>query len=230
MSGNYDILYWLLIILVPLASQINVWLTFSKYKEAMSRSGLTGERAARMILDGEGLTHVRLDTVKGSLTDHFDPRGDVIRLSDSVNGSASVAAIGVAAHECGHAIQYAQDYSPLLVRSKMLPITNFCSRSWYYIVLLGARFGNGGVGHYIMLVGVMVFAMIVIFQVATLPIELDASRRALRVIEERGILDPDERKAAKKVLTAAALTYVAALLTSLLQLMRLIMMSKRRRR
>ena len=227
MPYSYDILYWLLIIIIPLAAELNVKLTYSKYSKERSRYGLSAEKAARRILDGAGLQYIRLDRISGDLTDRYEPNSNRIRLSDTVNSSQSIAAIGVAAHECGHAMQYAENYTPILVRSKILPVTNFCSKSWYYIVILGALFSRSHAGHYIMLIGVMMFAMIVLFQLATLPVEIDASRRALRVIEQQGILEADECRAAKKVLTAAALTYVASLLTGVLQLIRIVMMTKR---
>lgn len=230
MPFEISLILWLLILLIPLTAQINVKLTFSKYKKVMSKSGLTADKAAKQILDGAGLGLVKVKQIGGKLTDRYEPDNDTIKLSESVYGDPSVASIGVAAHECGHAIQYAENYAPIIVRSKLVPVTSFCSKSWYYVVLVGAMMSRYQVGTHIMTVGVLLFTVLVLFQMATLPVEIDASKRALKVIESRGILDDEELRAAKKVLTAAALTYVASLLSGILQLIRLILMSQNRRR
>lgn len=210
--------------LIALLAQWNVQSTYSKYKKVQNARCLTGAMAARQILDQNGLYHVRIEPISGELTDHFDPRTNVVRLSDSVYNSSSVAAVGVAAHEVGHAIQYAQDYAPMRLRAAIIPATQIGSTLSYPLVLLGLFFGAVP----LMDLGILLFSLVVLFQLVTLPVEFNASRRALKTLESSYILDSDEVRQSGKVLTAAALTYVAALATALLNLMRLIAIRGRR--
>lgn len=210
--------------LIALLAQWNVQSTYSKYKKVQNARGLTGAMAARQILDQNGLYHVRIEPISGELTDHFDPRTNMVRLSDSVYNSSSVAAVGVAAHEVGHAIQYAQDYAPMRLRAAIIPATQIGSTLSYPLVLLGLFFGATP----LMDLGILLFSLVVLFQLVTLPVEFNASRRALKTLESSYILDSDEVRQSGKVLTAAALTYVAALATALLNLMRLIAIRGRR--
>lgn len=210
--------------LIALLAQWNVQSTYSKYKKVQNARCLTGAMAARQILDQNGLYHVRIEPISGELTDHFDPRTNVVRLSDSVYNSSSVAAVGVAAHEVGHAIQYAQDYAPMRLRAAIIPATQIGSTLSYPLVLLGLFFGATP----LMDLGILLFSLVVLFQLVTLPVEFNASRRALKTLESSYILDSDEVRQSGKVLTAAALTYVAALATALLNLMRLIAIRGRR--
>lgn len=219
--------YFLVIIsfLVALLASFNVRHTYNKYSQVMSRRGYTADQIARMILDQNGLHNVQVERVSGNLTDHFDPNSNVVRLSDSVYGKSSVAAIGVAAHECGHAIQYAEEYSPMKVRAAIIPITNIGSTLAYPLVLLGIILG--GIQPLIT-IGIWLFVAVVVFQLVTLPVEFNASGRALKTLEQSGYLDEDELGQSRSVLIAAALTYVAALFTAVAQLIRLIAISNRR--
>ncbi|MBE6856705.1 MAG: zinc metallopeptidase [Ruminococcus sp.] len=220
-----DMLLWLLILIIPLIASANVKGTYSKYSRGKNARGWTADQVARKILDSNGLSYVQIEHISGDLTDHYDPTANVVRLSDSVYGKTSVAAIGVAAHECGHAVQHAEEYTPIVIRSRLVPVTNFCSKASYILILLGLIFSFNTV---LMNIGIFLFLGVVAFQLVTLPVEFNASDRALKTLEDEAILEDDENAKAKKVLTAAALTYVAALLTSLIQLLRLIMMSRRR--
>ncbi|MBR6792043.1 MAG: zinc metallopeptidase [Ruminococcus sp.] len=220
-----DMLLWLLILIIPLIASANVKGTYSKYSRVKNARGWTADQVARKILDSNGLSYVQIEHISGDLTDHYDPTANVVRLSDSVYGKTSVAAIGVAAHECGHAVQHAEEYTPIVIRSRLVPVTNFCSKASYILILLGLIFSFNTV---LMNIGIFLFLGVVAFQLVTLPVEFNASDRALKTLEDEAILEDDENAKAKKVLTAAALTYVAALLTSLIQLLRLIMMSRRR--
>ncbi len=215
----------LFLIIVPaiicIIAQINVTSTYNRYHKIQNARGLTGAETARRILDLNGLTHVQIERVSGNLSDHYDPSANVVRLSDSVYSQTSVAALGVAAHECGHAVQHAQNYAPVLVRSRLVPIASFCSRAWYFIFILGLLATNL-FGSTLLWIAVILFAAVALFQLVTLPVEFDASRRALQILETQGFLEGNEVSGAKKVLTAAALTYVAALLQSLAQLLRLV--------
>lgn len=219
--------YFLVIIsfLVALLASFNVKHTYNKYSQVMSRRGYTADQIARMILDQNGLYNVQIERISGNLTDHFDPTSNVVRLSDSVYGKSSVAAIGVAAHECGHAIQYAEEYSPMKVRAAIIPITNIGSTLAYPLVLLGIILG--GIQPLIT-IGIWLFVAVVVFQLVTLPVEFNASGRALKTLEQSGYLDEDELGQSRSVLIAAALTYVAALFTAIAQLIRLIAISNRR--
>lgn len=229
--GSYGILF--LCMFISLWAQIKVKTTFSKYDKIYSLKGHTGFSAARQILDQNGLSHVRLEVISGHLTDHYDPRANVIRLSESVANSYSVAAIGVAAHECGHAIQYAEEYKPIVFRNAIVKSTNFCSNISFILIFAGVLITAiyemaGNLGTVLIYSGIIAFAAVAFFQLVTLPVEFNASRRALAIINEQGILKEEERAGARKVLTAAAMTYVAALVVSLLQLIRLIMIFGRR--
>ena len=232
MIGNYDfILYILFILAIGLTffAQIKVSSTFNKYSRVSTGRGQTAAEAARMILNKNGLGGVRIERVGGNLTDHYDPRSNTLRLSDSVYDSTSAAAVGVAAHEAGHAIQHAEGYIPIRIRSSLVPITNFASRSTWILILLGAIFYYTEIGYMLIMVGIGLFAVTTLFQLVTLPCEFDASNRAMEALDSSGWYTSGELRAAKRVLSAAALTYVAALLVSVLQLLRLISRYTRRR-
>jgi len=196
--------------------------TFQKYARVRSMSGMTGAQVARRILDRNGLTDIPVEHVSGNLSDHYDPTRKVLRLSDSTYNSPSVAAIGVAAHECGHAIQHKVGYGPLKLRTMIVPAANLGSRLGMPIILLGLFFGGGG--SFLVNLGIWVFSLAVLFQIVTLPVEFNASDRALVMLEDYGILGQDEKRKAKSVLSAAAMTYVAAAASSILQLLRLIIL------
>ena len=222
-----DRYYWILIIptmLFAFWAQSRVSSTFNKYSRVMSRGGYTAAEICRRILDSNGLYHVRIEHISGNLTDHFDPSTNVVRLSDTVYGSRSVASIGVAAHEVGHAIQYAVGYVPIRVRAAIIPITNFGSKLSMPLILLGFLFQWQPIVN----LGIILFSLMTLFQLVTLPVELNASRRALKTLEGDSILYGEEVSQAQSVLTAAALTYVAALLTSAAQLLRPILIYGRR--
>lgn len=203
--------------------------TFNKYSRVRSHSGMTGREAAETILRRAGIYDVRVERISGNLTDHYDPRGKVLRLSDATYGQTSVAAVGVAAHECGHAIQHQVGYAPLQIRGALVPAANFGSTIAWPLILLGLFF-NSQMSQVLLNLGILAFSLAVLFQIVTLPVEFNASSRALKMLESTGILSNEENKGAKKVLTAAALTYVAALASSILQLLRLIILSGGRRR
>lgn len=215
----------LAIILLPIIASVNVSGTFKKFKKVKNSRGLTAEEVARRILDSNGLYTTRIERIAGNLTDHYDPRDNVIRLSDSVYGDTSVASIGVAAHECGHAVQHAEEYTPIKVRTAIVPITNICSSLWYFVLIIGFLFFE--IFPAIVYIGIAMFGTVVLFQAVTLPTELDASGRALRTLEADGILDHTEIPKAEKVLKAAAFTYVASLVASILQLIRLLLSARR---
>ena len=210
----------LVMLILPIIAQVNVNSTFKKYKNVRNSRGLTADQVARQILDSNGLYNVRIERISGELTDHYDPRDNVVRLSDAVYGQTSVAAIGVAAHECGHACQHAQEYTPIKIRTAIVPITNICSRLWYFVFILGILLSE--IFPELALIGIIMFGAVVLFQAVTLTVELDASGRALKTLESDGILDYNEVPMAQKVLKAAAFTYVTALVTSILQLIRLL--------
>ena len=223
-------MYWdqTMIILIPalifsLIAQLMVKGAFSKYSGVRNSRGYTGADAARAILDRNGLSYIRIEHINGELTDHYDPSANVIRLSDSVYGSATVAAVGVAAHEAGHAVQYAEGYGPIKVRSAIIPITQFGSNLSTPLVILGIIFSS----NVLITAGILLFCTVVLFQAITLPVEFNASGRALKVLREEHFLDDDEMKGAKSVLTAAALTYVAAMFSALASLARLLLIRNR---
>ena len=223
----YDYYYIILVvpaILISIFAQTKVQSTYKKYAKVMSKSGLTAHEVTRRILDKAGLTNVGIEHVNGTLTDHFDPTKNVIRLSDSVYGDASVASLGVAAHEAGHAVQYAVGYTPIKLRNTVLPAANIGSRLSVPLILLGIIFSIRP----LITFGILLFSLVLLFQLITLPVEFDASRRALKVLGETNILDSEELSGSKKVLSAAAMTYVAAALLSAMQLLRLVLISRRR--
>lgn len=210
-------------ILFALYAQSKVKSTFKKYLKIHSRSGYTGSQIARMILDRNGLHDIQIEHIGGSLTDHYDPRKKVLRLSTPVHNGNSVASAGVAAHEVGHAIQHATGYFPLILRNNIAPVANFGARFVWILVFAGFIFNSAFIE-----IGILLYLAVVAFQIVTLPVEFNASRRAL-VQLEGGIISKEEIAPAKKVLNAAALTYVAATLVGIAQLMRLILLSNRRR-
>ena len=214
----YDPTYMLLVI-SALISQFLVNSRFSKYSRVRSRSGMTGAQAAERILQSQGIYDVAIQRVSGKLTDHYDPRNKTLNLSDAVYASTSVAAVGVAAHECGHAIQHARGYAPLSFRSALVPVANIGSQLSWLFIILGIFFGGS---HTLIMIGILMFSAAVLFQLVTLPVEFNASGRALKLLSETGILQKDEVSDTRKVLSAAALTYVAAATTAVLQLLRLL--------
>lgn len=224
----FDWTYILVLIgaVVSLIASARVNSTFHKYARERSLSGMTGAQAAEAILHNNGIYDVRVERVSGSLTDHYDPRTKTVRLSDSVYNSPSVAAIGVAAHECGHVMQHEEHYTPLELRTMLVPVANIGSHIGIPIILLGIILGGSPV---LINIGIWVFSLAVLFQVVTLPVEFDASRRALVCIEKYGIVTKEEKAKSAKVLRAAALTYVAAAAASILQLLRLILLFGNRR-
>ncbi len=199
-------------IIVAIWASIRVKTTFNKYSRVHNVRGFTGARAAEMVLNMNGVKGVRVERVSGHLSDHYDPRTNVIRLSDSVYDSNSVAAVGVAAHEAGHAVQYAKKYAPIKLRTAIVPICNIGSQLSLPLIILGSAL----VVDALVIAGIVLFSLSVLFQLITLPVEFNASRRAVATISAGQILDPDETKGARKVLSAAAMTYVASLLQSLL--------------
>ena len=214
-------------ILVLIGVVISLWAsakvrsTYSKYSKVCSMSGLTGAQAAERILHSQGLYDVRIEHISGSLTDHYDPKNRVLRLSDAVYGSSSVAAIGVAAHECGHAVQDSEDYAPLRIRNSLVPVANFGTAAAWPIIVLGLIFGSS---QFLVNLGILLFSLGVLFQLVTLPVEFNASGRAVQILGNTGILYGDEIGQTKKVLSSAALTYVAAAAASILSLLRLIIL------
>lgn len=217
----YDPTYMLIIIsaLISLFAQFLINSRFSKYSRVRSRSGMTGAQAAERILQSQGIYDVAIQRVSGKLTDHYDPRNKTLNLSDAVYASTSVAAVGVAAHECGHAIQHARGYAPLSFRSALVPVANIGSQLSWLFIILGIFFGGS---HTLIMIGILMFSAAVLFQLVTLPVEFNASGRALKLLSETGILQKDEVSDTRKVLSAAALTYVAAAATAVLQLLRLL--------
>ena len=214
-------------VILSLFCQFKVQSNFSKYSQIPNSRRMTGAQAAEYVLRHDGVTGVVIEHVSGSLTDHFDPRSNVIRLSDSVYSSMSVAAIGVAAHEAGHAVQHANGYIPNKIRSAILPIANIGSKLSWILILIGLIF-YAKIGTILLNIGIILFSASVLFTVATLPVEFDASRRALRCFRETNLIVGEEYDGAKKVLQAAAMTYVASAVTSIMQLLRLIFISRRR--
>ena len=232
----FDYTYVVLVlpcVLIALWASHNVNATFDRYAGQHSMRRITGAQAAQRVLSANGITNVRIEQVAGNLTDHFDPRTNVIRLSDKVYHSTSTAAIGVACHEAGHAVQYAQNYAPIKLRAAIIPLTNFGSKLAMPLILLGIVCTFlGEFSTILVYLGIAAFGLSFVFQLITLPVEFNASRRAIRAIEEGSILTPEEQKGAQKTLKAAAMTYVAATATALAQLLRLIILfgGGRRRR
>ncbi len=224
----YDSYYLVLVlpaILIAMAAQIMVKTTFRRYASVFSRRGQTAAQVARQILDDNGLQAVRLERVSGDLTDHYDPKANVIRLSDSVYNSASVASIGVAAHEAGHAVQHAVGYVPIKLRNAVLPVANIGSAAAMPIIVIGLLLSFEP----LVSIGILLFSALVLFQLITLPVEFNASRRALATLRDSRILEGKELSGARRVLSAAAMTYVAAVLVSAMQLLRLVLLTNRRR-
>ena len=215
-------------VVICLAASAKMKSTFNKYSKVRSRSGLTGREAAERVLRGAEIYDVRVEHVAGNLTDHYDPRDKVLRLSDATYNSASVAAVGVAAHECGHAIQHAKGYAPLKIRGSLVPVANLGSTLAWPLILLGLVF-NGQSSVMFLNLGILLFSLAVLFQLVTLPVEFNASARAVRILGDTGMLYPDELQDTKKVLTAAALTYVAGAAASVLQLLRIVLIAGNRR-
>ncbi len=226
----FDPTYILVIIgaVICLIASARVKSTFRKYDKVRSMSGMTGAQAAERILQAAGIRDVSIQHVSGELTDHYDPRNKVLRLSDSTYGSASVAAVGVAAHECGHAIQHQKSYAPLSMRSAIVPAANIGSTLAWPLIVIG-MFITSNTGTLLINIGILCFSLAVLFQLVTLPVEFNASGRALRILDDTGILGADELKKTRKVLKAAALTYVAGAAASILQLLRLLFLSSGRR-
>ena len=220
LPDKYYILLVLPAALLALWAQMRVKSTFARYSRERTYSGLTGAETARRILDANGLYDVRVEHISGQLTDHYDPTQKVVRLSDDVYGRATIAAVGVAAHETGHALQHADSYVPMQIRSAIIPITNIGSQLSIPMILIGYIFGFQP----LVAIGILLFSLMTVFQLVTLPVEFNASRRALVLLRENGILYQDEAVKTRKVLSAAALTYVAGALSSILQLLRLIIL------
>ena len=229
-----DLTYIVLVlpaVIFSLIASANVNRTFDKYSKFYNSRGLTGAQVARQILDANGLQNVRIENVSGKLTDHYDPRANVVRLADSVYNSQTSAAIGVAAHECGHAIQHSTGYLPIKIRSAIIPITNIGSKLSIPLILIGiAMAAMSQYAIALAYIGVALFSFSFIFQLVTLPTEFNASRRAVTTIEQMGIAEGQDLKGCKKVLKAAAMTYVAALAVSLMQLIRLLLIVQRNNR
>lgn len=210
-------------VILAMVASANVNSTFKRYSTCYSYRRLTGAQAAQRVLSANGVTGVRIDRVSGNLTDHYDPKENVIRLSDDVYHSTSVAAIGVACHEAGHAVQYANNYAPVKIRAAIIPITNIGSKLAMPLILLGLLLSFGETFSYTFVyAGIACFGLSVVFQLVTLPVEFNASRRAMQAISDGDLLTAEERKGARKTLTAAAMTYVAALAVALAQLLRLL--------
>ncbi len=222
-----DIYYLILVIpalILSIYAQSRVTSTFKKYSQVLSRSNVSGSYAAQNVLQNAGVSGVHIHPINGSLTDHYDPRKNSIGLSEPVHSNTSVAAIGVAAHEAGHAIQYANGYVPIKIRNTVLPVAQIGCSAAFPIAILGIFLSMP----FLIDLGIVLYGAVVLFQVATLPVEFNASRRALASLGNSGILSADELAGAKKVLSAAALTYVAATLTTLMSFLRLILLSRSR--
>ena len=227
---GYGYIYWdptyiLVVIgaLICMAASAKVKTTFNKYSKYRSMSGMTGAQAAQRILNAAGICDVRIQHVSGSLTDNYNPSNKTLNLSDSVCNSTSVAAVGVAAHECGHAIQHAKGYAPLSFRSALVPVANIGSSLAWPLIIIGALFNNR-MSMNLIEAGIILFSLAVLFQPVTLPVEINASRRAMLMLREQAILGDQELNMTRKVLTAAALTYVAGAASAILQLLRIILL------
>ena len=220
-------------VIFSLVASASVNRTFQKYSKQLSSRRITGAEAAQRVLSANGVSGVGIEQISGSLTDHYDPKANVIRLSDDVFNSTSTAAIGVACHEAGHAVQYAQEYGPIKLRAAIIPVTNIGSKLAMPLILLGIVLSfMENFSYFFIYLGIACFGLSLVFQLITLPVEFNASRRAISAIEESGLLTQDEQKGAKKTLTAAAMTYVAATAVALAQLLRLLVIfgSRGRRR
>ncbi|MBE6947198.1 MAG: zinc metallopeptidase [Ruminococcaceae bacterium] len=230
---GFDLTYLVLVlpcVIFAAIASARVHSTFKRYSQVLSCRRITGAQAAHRVLTANGVSGVRIERVSGNLTDHFDPKSNVIRLSEDVFDSTSVAAIGVACHEAGHAVQYAQHYAPIKIRAAIIPITNIGSKLAMPLILLGVILSFGETFSYgFVYAGIACFALSLVFQLVTLPVEFNASRRAMQAIASGEILTQEERRGARRTLTAAAMTYVAAMAVSLAQLLRLLMIFGRRR-
>ena len=226
----FDPTYMLVIlgVIICMMASAKMNSTFNKYSRVRSHSGMTGREAAEEILRRAGIYDVRVEHISGNLTDHYDPRSKVLRLSDATYNSTSVAAMGVAAHECGHAVQHETGYVPLKIRGALVPIANFGSTIAWPLMIIGLFFNSRSSALFLNL-GILAFSLAVLFQIVTLPVEFNASNRAIRVLGSSGMLYEDEVKATRKVLTAAALTYVAGAASAILQLLRIILLTGNRR-
>lgn len=225
---GFDTTYLFLVlpcIILSIWASMNVKSTFNKYSQKLSARRITGADAAQRVLQANGISNVRIERINGHLTDHFDPRTNVIRLSEQVYDSTSIASIGVACHEAGHAVQHATQYAPIKLRTAVIPITNIGSRLAMPLILIGILLSYlGNFSFTLVYIGIGCFALTLLFELITLPVEFNASNRAIRAIEDYGMLNPEEIKGAKKTLQAAALTYIAAAAVTLAQLLRLILL------
>ena len=230
---GFDLTYLIMVmpfVILSIWASSNVNSTFKRYSKVYSRRGLTGAQAAEQVLKNNGVYNVRIERISGNLTDHFDPKANVIRLSDNVYGNTSAAAIGVSCHEAGHAVQYAQDYAPIKLRAAIIPVTNIGSMLAMPLIVLGLVLNFMTEFSYTFVyIGIGCFGLSLLFQLITLPVEFNASHRAVAAISGAGLLDKQELDGAKKILRAAALTYVAAAAVSLMQLLRLILIFGGRR-
>lgn len=222
--------YYYIILVIPamllaLWAQVKVKSTYNKFSKVSNTKGITGAYAAQAVLTHYGINDVRIEQVSGKLTDHYDPKAKVIRLSEGVYGSSTIAAVGIACHEAGHAAQHAQDYAPIKIRNSLVPVCNIGSSLGIPLALIGYFLGFEP----LISIGLLLYAAIALFQVVTLPVELNASRRAMKVIDETGLLQDEEQSGAKKVLTAAAMTYIASMLVAIANLLRLILRFNNRR-
>ena len=222
---SYYVLLVLPAIILSIIAQSSVRSAYNKYAEVYSRKGITGAETARQILNSSGANDVRVEVTEGTLTDHYDPRENVIRLSKEVRDSTSISAVGIAAHEAGHAVQYADEYGPIKIRTAIIPITQFGASITTPLILMGIVFSLP----LLINLGLIFFAVAILFQVITLPVEFNASKRAVHALESNNLLEYEEVDMTKKVLRAAALTYLAALAVSLAQFTRLLMLGRRRR-
>lgn len=227
LSVGYTTAYFLCILafIFALICSLTVKTTFNKYNRIGSRRGITAAEVARMILDRNGLYNVQVERISGNLTDNYNPRTNIVSLSDNVYNSTSLAAIGVAAHECGHAVQHAQDYVPIKIRTAVFPLAQLGSSMYFIVFIVGLIFSFEPLVD----AGIILFLFVVLFQLVTLPVEFNASRRALSTIRSEGILEQDEMYGARRTLTAAAMTYVASLAVSFTQLLRLLAIRNNRR-
>ncbi|MBR4861709.1 MAG: zinc metallopeptidase [Firmicutes bacterium] len=226
----YDWSYMLLLpaIIFTMYAQFKVQGNFKKYSNVRAMRGLTGAQAARRMLDAAGLNDVAIEQIRGSLTDHYDPRAQVLRLSQTVYGVNSVAAVSVACHEAGHAIQHAEEYTPLLMRNNIVPLVNFASQLSWPLIVFGIILGaSSGIGDMLFMIGVIAFLAVILFHAITLPVEFNASSRAMAQMESLGIIMDDEKRGARKVLSAAAMTYVASLAMAIMNLIRILALRNR---
>ena len=224
MPYNVSVIFLFAAIIITMIAQAKVNSIFIRYSRVRNNKGITGAEAARTVLDANGLNDVRIEKINGNLTDHYDPRKRVLRLSQSVYGVNSVAAVSVACHEAGHAIQHATSYAPLKIRNSIVPIVNIASSlSWILIIVgIGLLYTNYYMGDLLFNIGVIAFVTVIAFHAITLPVEFDASRRALKQMEMQNIIDEEEDRGAKKVLGAAAMTYVASLTVAIANLLRIL--------